>query len=74
MITCISWHGQPRLGPCPSNTALTVGPKIEYVVVATYNQYTFEPIHVILAKNLVGKQFSGKYVQTEDVEELKSFF
>ena len=57
----------------PSNTALTVGPKIDYVVVATYNQYTFEPVHVILAKNLVGKQFSGKYEQTEDVSVLSSF-
>ena len=57
----------------PSNTALTVGPKIDYVVVETYNQYTFEPIHVILAKNLVGKQFSGKYAQTESVEDLKNY-
>ncbi|WP_445750130.1 isoleucine--tRNA ligase [Polaribacter sp.] len=44
----------------PSNTALTVGPKIEYVLVDTFNQYTFEPIKVILAKNLVEKQFDGK--------------
>ncbi|PWH83718.1 isoleucine--tRNA ligase [Algibacter marinivivus] len=57
----------------PSNTALTVGSKIDYVVVATYNQYTFEPVHVILAKNLVGKQFTGKYQQTEDVSELSSY-
>ncbi|WP_298494474.1 isoleucine--tRNA ligase [uncultured Algibacter sp.] len=57
----------------PSNTALTVGSKIDYVVVATYNQYTFEPVHVILAKNLVGKQFAGKYQQTEDVSELSSY-
>ena len=57
----------------PSNTALTVGAKIDYAVVATYNQYTFEPVHVILAKNLVGKQFSGKYQQTEDVSKLSSF-
>jgi isoleucyl-tRNA synthetase len=58
----------------PSNTALTVGAKIDYVVVATYNQYTFEPAHVILAKNLVGKQFGGKkYQQTEDVSELASY-
>jgi isoleucyl-tRNA synthetase len=57
----------------PSNTALTVGSKIDYVVVATYNQYTFEPIHVILAKNLVSKQFAGKYVQTEDVNDLKNY-
>ncbi|MCB0463669.1 MAG: isoleucine--tRNA ligase [Flavobacteriaceae bacterium] len=57
----------------PSNTALTVGSKIDYVVVATYNQYTFEPIHVILAKNLVGKQFEGKYQQTEDASVLSSY-
>ena len=57
----------------PSNTALTVGSKIDYVVVATYNQYTFEPIHVILAKNLVGKQFGGKFEQTEDLEVLSSY-
>ncbi|WP_347923558.1 isoleucine--tRNA ligase [Pontimicrobium sp. SW4] len=57
----------------PSNTALTVGSKIDYVVVATYNQYTFEPVHVILAKNLVTKQFTGKYYQTKDVSELSSY-
>jgi isoleucyl-tRNA synthetase len=57
----------------PSNTALTVGAKIDYVVVATYNQYTFQPVHVILAKNLVAKQFAGKYEQTEDVAVLSSY-
>ena len=52
----------------PSNTALTVGKKIDYVVVETYNKYTHLPIKVLLAKALVGKQFSGKYtaVETED--------
>uniref|UniRef100_UPI002628A96F isoleucine--tRNA ligase n=1 Tax=Flavobacterium sp. TaxID=239 RepID=UPI002628A96F len=50
----------------PSNTALTVGPKIDYVLVKTFNQYTFEPIHVILAKNLVGKQFAGKFLDVLD--------
>lgn len=57
----------------PSNTALTVGAKIDYVVVATYNQYTFQPTHVILAKNLVGKQFGGKFEETDDVSVLSSF-
>lgn len=46
----------------PSNTALTVGPKIDYVLVKTFNQYTFEPINVVLAKALVGKQFEKKFV------------
>ncbi|HAH33158.1 MAG TPA: hypothetical protein DCL52_00040, partial [Flavobacteriaceae bacterium] len=57
----------------PSNTALTVGSKIDYVVVSTYNQYTFEPIHVILAKNLVAKQFAGKYEQTQDVAVVSNY-
>jgi isoleucyl-tRNA synthetase len=51
----------------PSNTALTVGPKIDYVLVKTFNQYTFEPVNVVLAKNLVGKQFAKKY--SEGTEE-----
>ena len=71
-LNFIAWTTTPWT--LPSNTALTVGPKIHYVVVATYNQYTFEPVHVILAKNLVGKQFGGKNnVQTEFVEELSAY-
>ena len=34
----------------PSNTALTVSPKIKYALVSSFNQYTKKPIHVILAK------------------------
>ena len=54
----------------PSNTALTVGPKIDYVLVNSFNQYTFEPISVVLAKSLVTKQFSGKYYEVDHNEEL----
>jgi isoleucyl-tRNA synthetase len=57
----------------PSNTALAVGPKIEYVVVNTYNQYTHQPITVVLAKNLLNVQFNGKYKACESDEELKSY-
>ena len=57
----------------PSNTALTVGPKIEYVWVKSYNQYTFQPITVLLAKNLVGQQFSGKFFEVENEVGLLSF-
>ncbi len=57
----------------PSNTALTVGAKIEYVVVHTYNQYTFQPIRVLLAKALVGKQFSGKYLVVDQLGELENY-
>lgn len=45
----------------PSNTALTVGPKIDYVLVKTFNQYTGIKVNVILAKSLVDKVFSKKF-------------
>ncbi|MFT2009674.1 isoleucine--tRNA ligase [Pontibacter sp. 13R65] len=44
----------------PSNTALAVGKGIRYVKVRTYNPYTFEPISVILAKDLVSRFFNPK--------------
>ena len=50
----------------PSNTALTVGPKIDYVLVETFNQYTGEAMQVILAEKLVNYQFGKKYEQVED--------
>lgn len=57
----------------PSNTALCVGPKIEYVTVETYNQYTFEPITVILAKNLVNYQFGKGFVACETRDEVSNY-
>lgn len=57
----------------PSNTALTVGPKIDYVVVETFNQYTFEPVRVILGKPLVSKQFTKPYFLAETEEDFKVF-
>ncbi len=57
----------------PSNTALTVGPKIDYVLVETYNQYTFEPINVVLAKSLVNEQFAGKFYHVESKPELLDY-
>src|SRR6056300_591293 len=57
----------------PSNTALTVGPKIEYVLVRSFNQYTFEPMNVLLAKALVGKQFSGKYQAVDTLETIQQY-
>ena len=53
-IHLLAWTTTPWT--LPSNTALTVGPKIEYVLVKTFNQYTFEPINVVLAKALLSKQ------------------
>lgn len=57
----------------PSNTALTVGEKIEYVCVTTFNQYTFKKTNVVLAKNLVGYQFSKGFFETEDINELDTY-
>ncbi|MGL4585392.1 MAG: class I tRNA ligase family protein, partial [Flavobacterium sp.] len=57
----------------PSNTALTVGPKIDYVLVKSFNQYTGEAINVVLGKPLVGKQFAGKFVAVETEEELNAY-
>ena len=57
----------------PSNTALTVGPKISYAVVHTFNQYTFEPIRVLLAEKLISKQFGKKYIQVENQATLNAF-
>ncbi len=58
----------------PSNTALAVGKDIEYVLVKTFNQYTFEPIHIILAKVLLQKNFGKKYAAgtSEDFENYTS--
>jgi isoleucyl-tRNA synthetase len=57
----------------PSNTALTVGKKIDYSVVKTYNQYTFEPVTVILASALINYQFDKKFFKVELEEELSAY-
>ena len=44
----------------PSNTALVVGDKIDYVKVKTFNQYSGEPINVILAKERLSAYFNPK--------------
>lgn len=41
----------------PSNTALAVGKEIEYVLIKTFNAFTHQMAHVILAKDLMGKYF-----------------
>ncbi|SHI68124.1 Isoleucyl-tRNA synthetase [Arenibacter nanhaiticus] len=70
-IFFLAWTTTPWT--LPSNTALTVGPKIDYVVVKTFNQYTFEPMHVVLANTLVGKQFSGKFFAAESEDDFANY-
>ncbi|WOD44716.1 isoleucine--tRNA ligase [Hwangdonia lutea] len=70
-IYFLAWTTTPWT--LPSNTALTVGPKIDYVLVETFNQYTFQPIKVVLAKPLVAKQFTGKFKQVEEKSEIGAY-
>lgn len=55
----------------PSNLGLTVGPNIDYVLVKTFNPYTFLPVNVILAKALLGKYFKpeGENASFEEFNE-----
>ena len=63
-VYILAWTTTPWT--LPSNTALAVGKNIDYVLVRTFNQYTFEPIQVILAKELVEKQFGAKFFKTSE--------
>ena len=55
-VFLLAWTTTPWT--LPSNLGLTVGPNIDYVLVRTFNQYTYQPINVIIAKNLVSKYFT----------------
>ncbi len=55
----------------PSNTALTVGLKINYCLISSFNQYTREPINVILAEDLIPKVFCNSFFEITDNEFLK---
>ncbi len=57
-IYILAWTTTPWT--LPANSALTVGANIDYVLVKTFNPYTHELIHVVLAKNLVGRWFNEK--------------
>ena len=54
----IAWTTTPWT--LPSNTALCVGPKIDYVAVQTYNAYSGEKMTVVLAKALLNMHFNPK--------------
>jgi isoleucyl-tRNA synthetase len=49
----------------PSNAALAVGADITYVLVRTFNPYTFEPVSLVLAKDLFAKHFNAKNAELE---------
>ena len=70
-VFILAWTTTPWT--LPSNTALTVGPKIEYALVKTFNQYTFRPATLILAKNLVGKQFGKGFFESNEPADFENF-
>ncbi|MGM0581587.1 MAG: isoleucine--tRNA ligase [Bacteroidota bacterium] len=57
-VRFIAWTTTPWT--LPSNCALAVGEKIEYVKVKTFNQYTHQPVSVVMAKDLVNSHFKAK--------------
>ncbi len=68
-VRFIAWTTTPWT--LPSNCALAIGKKIDYIKVKTYNQYTFASVSVILAKELVPKYFSEKasHLSLQDYKE-----
>ncbi len=64
----IAWTTTPWT--LPSNTALTVGPNISYSLVQTFNPYTYEPIEVVLATNLVPKLFAKGFEEVKNSADL----
>jgi len=59
----IAWTTTPWT--LPSNTALAVGAKIDYVRIKTYNPYTKELVNLILAEELLGKWFKPEQAEID---------
>ncbi|YCJ94262.1 MAG: isoleucine--tRNA ligase [Candidatus Karelsulcia muelleri] len=68
-IYFLTWTTTPWT--LPSNTALTVGKNIDYVIISTYNPYSFLKINIILAKKLVKKVLSKNFYYVNSKKELK---
>ena len=64
-VDFLAWTTTPWT--LPSNTALTVGANISYVLVSTTNRYTESKGLVVLAEALVSKQFAGKNAPKHEV-------
>ncbi|WP_019948757.1 isoleucine--tRNA ligase [Hymenobacter aerophilus] len=57
-VFILAWTTTPWT--LPANTGLAVGKNIPYVLISTFNPYTYAPIYVVLAKALVSKYFTEK--------------
>ena len=70
-VYVLAWTTTPWT--LPSNTALTVGPKIEYVLIRSFNQYTGIMADFIVAEDLISKQFSNNFFQLDDTQEISEY-
>ena len=64
-VDLLAWTTTPWT--LPSNTALTVGAKIDYCIVKTANRYTGEAGVVVVAEALFGQHFGGKKAPESEV-------
>ena len=70
-IFVIAWTTTPWT--LPSNTALTVGPKIKYSLIRSFNQYTGIKADYIVAEDLISKQFSNVYYESDNLQDLAEY-
>ena len=70
-IFVIAWTTTPWT--LPSNTALTVGPKIKYSLIRSFNQYTGMKADYIVAEDLISKQFSNVYYESDNLQDLAEY-
>ncbi len=68
LVHILAWTTTPWT--LPSNTALTVGVNIDYVIIKTFNQYTEMAINVVLAKNLIEKVLKNNYKEVKQTKDL----
>ena len=70
-IFVLAWTTTPWT--LPSNTALTVGPKIKYSLIRSFNQYTGIKADFIVAENLINKQFSNIFFSSDSLEDFNKY-
>jgi len=70
-IYFLAWTTTPWT--LPSNTALTIGTSIEYALIETYNAYTHKKNAVILAKETIENQFSGRFYPVDEESDLLAY-
>ncbi len=62
-LCALAWTTTPWT--LPSNTALAVGEKINYAIIKTYNPFTYEPVVVVMANDLMAKYFKAEQAELD---------